>query len=180
MSGTEKLREAYMPSRRVRLASDVAGGCAALLLIGLLGAAFTWWGRSDFFDLASSSLAAIKIDTGFLVGPILILVALPLVLGRSRQLALKEHFKARLLVAALLWLIGLGLLIARVSTLDSTYTLEAGTYVSAGLMTLGFLSTLAMWPGDLAVVRIDRNGMVREVGGPTAAASPRSRSLTGP
>lgn len=89
-------------------------------------------------------------------------MALPLVLGRSRQLALKEHFKVRLLIAALLWLIGLGLLIARVSTLDSTYTLEAGTYVSAGPMVLGFLSTLAMWPGDLPVVRIDRNGMVRE------------------
>ena len=28
-------------------------------------------------------------------------------------------------------------------------------------MTLGLLATLAMWPGDLPVVKIDRNGMVR-------------------
>jgi hypothetical protein len=61
----------------------------------------------------------------------------------------------------LLWLISLGLPIARIATLDSTYTLEAGTYVSAGLMVMGLFSTLAMWPGDLPVVRIDRNGMVR-------------------
>jgi len=162
MDASGQLREAYVPSRRVRLASDVAGLCAALLLIGLLGAAFTWWGRSDLFDLASSSLEAIKIDTGFLVGPILILVALPLVVGRSRQLALTRYFRVRLLVAALLWLIGLGLLIARIASLDSNYTLEAGAYVSGGLMALGLLSTLAMWPGELPVVRIDRNGMVRE------------------
>src|SRR5690349_15978564 len=108
MDATGQLREAYVPSRRVRLASDVAGLCAALLLIGLLGAAFTWWGRSDLLDLASSSPEAIKIDTGFLVGPILILVALPLVVGRSRRLALTRYFRLRLLIATLLWLIGLG------------------------------------------------------------------------
>lgn len=90
-----------MPNRRVRLGSDVAGICAALLLIGLLGAAFTWWGRSSLFDLASNSRETIKIDTGFLVGPALILVALPLVLGRARQLALKRLFRTRLVIAAL-------------------------------------------------------------------------------
>ncbi len=51
-----QLREAYVPNRRVRLASDAAAVCAALLLIGLLGATFTWWGRSAHFDLASNSL----------------------------------------------------------------------------------------------------------------------------
>ena len=177
MHPTGQLREAYVPSRRVRLASDVAGLCAALLLIGLLGAAFTWWGRSDLFDLASSSLEAIKIDTGFLVGPALILVALPLVVGRARQLALRRYFKTRLVIAALLWLAGLGALLARMASLDSTYSPEVGFYVSGGLMLLGFVSTLAMWPGDLPVVKIDRNGLVRE---PTAVAAPRERSLTGP
>lgn len=174
MSG---LRDAFVPNRRVRLASDVAGTCAVLLLLGLLGAAFTWWGRSDLFDLASSSLEAIKIDTGFLAGPVLILVALPLVLGRRRQLALREHFKTRLAIAALLWVAGLVALLAKMASLDSSYSPEAGFYVSGGLMLLGFLSTLAMWPGDLPVVKIDRNGTVRE---PTAAAAPRARSLTGP
>lgn len=164
------LRDAYVPDRRVRLASDVAGICAALLLIGLLGTAFTWWGRSDLFDLASNSRESVKIDTGFLVGPILILVALPLVVGRARQVALTRFFKARLAVAALLWLIGLALLMGRAADLDGSYTLEAGFYVSAGLILLGFLATLAMWPHDLQIVRVDRKGMVRE---PTAAASPR-------
>lgn len=165
-----QLRDAYVPNRRVRLASDVAGLCAVLLLVGLLGAGFTWWGRSDLFDLASNSLEAIKIDTGFLVGPVLILVALPLVIGRARQVALKRYFRARLAVAALLWLAGIAILVAKVAGLDDSYELEAGTYVSAGLMVLGLLSTLAMWPGDLPVVKVDRKGMVRE---PTAAAAPR-------
>ena len=164
------LRDAYVPNRRVRLASDVAGICAALLLIGLLGTAFTWWGRSDLFDLASNSLEAVKIDTGFLVGPILILVALPLVVGRSRQVALTRLFKTRLTIAALLWLIGLGLLLGRVAGLDDSYSLEAGFYVSAGLILLGLLATVAMWPHGLPVVQVDRKGMVRE---PTVAASPR-------
>jgi undecaprenyl pyrophosphate phosphatase UppP len=177
VDSTEQLRDAYVPSTRVRLASDVAGLCAALLLFGLLGAAFTWWGRSDLFDLASSSLEAVKIDTGFLVGPILILVALPLVIGRSRQLALTRYFRTRLAVAALLWLAGLAILVAKIAGLDDSYSLEAGTYVSAGLMALGLVSTLAMWPGDLPVVKIDRNGMVRE---PTVAAAPRECSPTGP
>jgi hypothetical protein len=164
------LRDAYVPNRRVRLASDVAGICAALLLIGLLGTAFTWWGRSDLFDLASNSREAIKIDTGFLVGPILILVALPLVVGRARQVALARRFRTRLAVAALLWAIGLALLLGRVAGLDDSYELEAGFYVSAGLILLGLLATLAMWPRDLPVVQVDRKGMVRE---PTVAASPR-------
>jgi hypothetical protein len=164
------LRDAYVPNRRVRLASDVAGICAALLLIGLLGTAFTWWGRSDLFDLASNSREAIKIDTGFLVGPLMVLVALPLVLGRSRQVALTRLFRARLVVASVLWLIGLALLLGRVASLDSSYDLEAGFYVSAGLIVLGLVSTVAMWPHHLPVVRVDRKGMVRE---PTVAASPR-------
>jgi undecaprenyl pyrophosphate phosphatase UppP len=161
----------------MRLASDVATLCAALLLIGLLGATFTWWGRSALFDLASNSLETVKIDPGFLVGPALILIALPLVFGRSRQLALKRYFRARLMLAALLWVAGLIVLIAKVSGLDSSYDVEAGTYVSAGLLVTGFLSTLAMWPGDLPVVRVNGKGTVRE---PTAAAAPRERSLTGP
>jgi hypothetical protein len=170
------LRDAYVPNRRVRLASDVAGLCAVLLLVGLLGAAFTWWGRSDFFDLASSSLESIKIDIGFLVGPILILVALPLVVGRRRQLALKRLFRTRIMVAAVLWLVGLGLLLGRVLTLDSSYELKGGFYVSAVLLTVGTAATLAMWPGGLPVVQVDRNGVIRE---PTAVA-PRGRSPTGP
>jgi undecaprenyl pyrophosphate phosphatase UppP len=171
------MREAYAPNRRVRLASDVAGLCAVLLLVGLLGAAFTWWGRSALFDLAADSRGTVKIDPGFLVGPGLILIALPLVIGRARQLALKRFFRLRLVAAALLWIIGLAVLVAKVSGLDSSYDVEAGTYVSAGLMLLGLVSTLAMWPGDLPVVQVNHEGVVR---GPTAVAGPRERSPTGP
>ena len=171
-----QLREAYVPNRRVRLASDVAGICS-LLLLGLIGAAFTWWGRSSLFDLASNSREAVKIDTGFLVGPVLILVALPLVIGRARQVALKRLFRTRLLVAALLWTAGLAILLIRVNDLDPSYTVKGGTYTSAGLMLTGLLATLAMWPRNLRVVKVDRNGLVRE---PTAAAARRERSLTGP
>jgi|GEM_PF-654249 len=176
-SGEGQLRDAYVPNRRVRLASDVAGICAALLLIGLLGTAFTWWERSALFDLASNSREAVKIGAGFLVGPALILIVLPLVLGRARQLALRRWFRARLLLAALLWVAGLVTLVVKVTGLDSSYDLEAGTYVSAALLLLGLVSTLAMWPGDLPVVEVNRKGTVRE---PTAAAAPRERSPTGP
>lgn len=176
-SGEAQLRDAYVPNRRVRLASDIAGICAALLLVGLLGSALTWWGRSALFDLAASSGETVKIDPGFLVGPALILITLPLVLGRARQVALTHYFRARLAIAALLWLAGLVVLIVKVTGLDSGYEIEAGTYVSAGLLLLGFVSTLAMWPGDLPVVQVNRKGTVRE---PTVAAGPRERSPTGP
>lgn len=172
-----QLRDAYVPNRRVRLASDVAGICAGLLLVGLLGTALTWWGRSALFDLASTSHGTVKIGGGFLVGPALILITLPLVLGRARQVALTRYFKTRLVAAALLWAAGLVVLLARIAGLDSSYDLEAGAYVSAGLILLGLVSTLAMWPGDLPVVQVNRKGTVRE---PTAAAGPRERSPTGP
>jgi undecaprenyl pyrophosphate phosphatase UppP len=177
--GTQEgqLRDAYVPNRRVRLASDVAGICAALLLLGLLGTALTWWGRSALFDLASNSHETVKINGGFLVGPALILITLPLVLGRARQVALTRYFKTRLVVAALLWLAGLIVLLVRVAGLDSSYAIEAGTYVSAGLLLLGLASTLAMWPRDLPVVQVNRKGTVRD---PTVAAGPRERSPTGP
>lgn len=87
-----------MPNRRMRLASDLASICAALLLVGLLGTAFTWWGRSA-------------------------------------------------VVVAFLWAAGIVALIVKVAALDSSYAIEVGTYVSAGLMALGLAATLAMWPG---------------------------------
>ena len=162
------LREAYVPSLRVRLASDVAALCAVGLLIGLLGSGFTWWGRSDLFDLASTPLQTAKLGTGYLVGPVLILITLPLVLGRARQVALKRLFRARLLLATVLWIAGLAMLIAKVSGLDG-YTIEAGTYVAAGLLALGAVATLAMWPFGLRVVMVDRKGTVRGPAPPGSA-----------
>ena len=157
----ERLRPAYLPNRRVRLASDVAALCVVGLLVGLLGAAVTWWGRSDLFDLASEPRQVEKLGTGYFAGPVLILVTLPLVFGRARQVALKRWFRARLAAAALLWIIGILVLVDKVTGLDG-YTIEAGTYVVGGLLALGLLATLAMWPRGLGEVRVDREGHVRD------------------
>jgi hypothetical protein len=157
MEGSEQLREAYVPNRRVSLASDVAALCVVGLLIGLLGSGLSWWGRSALFDLASTPLQVVKLGLGYLAGPILILATTPLVFGRARQLALKRRFKFRLVLAALLWITGLAILIAKVSSLDG-YTIRAGAYVTGGLLVVGLLATLAMWPAGLRVVKIDRNG----------------------
>jgi hypothetical protein len=156
-----QLRDAYLPNRRVRLASDVASVCAAGLLIGLLGSGLTWWDRSALFDLAGTSREVVKLGTGYFVGPMLILVVLPLRFGRARQVGLKRLFRARLALATLLWSAGLGVLIHKVSGLDG-YTIEAGTYVTGGLIAVGLFATLAMWPAGLRVVMVDRAGLVRE------------------
>ena len=153
------LRDAYVPSLRVMLASDVAYLCAIGLLIGLLGTALTWWERSALFDLAENSLVTVKIGTGFLIGPVAILTALPLLLAHPGQVALTRYYRTRLLIAAVLWLTGLVILIAKVSALDG-YHLRAGTYVSAGLLIVGLLATLLMWPTGLEVVQVNRKGLI--------------------
>lgn len=154
-----ELREAYVPSWRVILASDVAYLCAIGLLIGLLGSGLTWWERSALFDLAENPLQTVKIGMGFLIGPIAILTALPLLLAHPGQVALTRWYRTRLLVAAVLWLTGLVILVAKVSALDG-YTLRAGTFVSAGLLVVGLASTLLMWPSGLKVVQVNKKGFV--------------------
>jgi hypothetical protein len=76
--------------------------------------------------------------------------------------ALTRYFRTRLVLASLLWLIGLGLLLGRIASLDGSYYLEAGFYVSAGLILIGLIATMAMWPRDLPVVKVDRKGQVRQ------------------
>jgi undecaprenyl pyrophosphate phosphatase UppP len=159
-----QLRDAYRPNRRVRLASDVASACIVVLLIGLLASGFTWDDRAALFDLAASELQVVKLGLGYLAGPILILICLPLIFGRARQVALKRLFRARILLAAALWIAGLLILIAKVSALDG-YTLQAGAYVTGGTLIVGLLATLSMWPTGLSVVKIDRAGAVREASG---------------
>ncbi len=156
-----QLRDAYLPNRRVRFASDVASCCAIGILIGLLASGATWDGRAALFDLASSNLQAVKLGMGYLAGPLLILIALPLVLGRSRQVALKRRFRARLVLVALLWIAGLAVLLDKVSGLGDAYTVEAGAYVTGAFLVVGLLATLAMWPAGLRQVRVDRAGLVR-------------------
>jgi len=155
------LRKAYRPDRRVRIASDVAAFCAVGLLIGVLGSAVTWWDRSPLFDLAESSLQAIKLGTGYLFGPIAILIALPLVFSRRRQVALQRWYRARLLIAAVFWICGGVVLVDKVSGLDDSFTLQPGAYIAAALIVVGFLATLAMWPRGLREVEVDHAGRVQ-------------------
>lgn len=157
-----ELRDAYVPTLRVRLGSDVASLCAAGLLIGLLGSALTWWDRSALFDLAESSLQTVKIGTGFLIGPVAILAAMPLVLARPGQVALTRFYRTRILLTAALWIAGLVILVAKVSALDG-YTLRGGTFVSGGLLIVGLIATLTMWPSGLEVVSVNRKGLVRRM-----------------
>jgi hypothetical protein len=170
VSELAQLREAYVPNRRVKLGSDVAALCAVGLLVGLLGSGLTWWDRSALFDLAGNSLQVVKLGLGYLAGPMLILIAMPLVFGWGRQLALKRHYKERVVLACVLWLAGLVILVAKVTTLDG-YTIKAGTYVTGGLLVVGMLATAAMWPSGLATAKVDRKGMIREQSRVGASAS---------
>lgn len=160
------LRRAYRPNRRVRLASDVAALCAVGLLLGVLGSALTWWDRSALFDLAESPLQVVKLGTGYLFGPIAILIALPLVFGQRRQLALRRWFRARLLLAALLWVAGFAVLADEVLGLGDGYSLTAGAYIAAALLVVGLGATIAMWPTGLPEVELDHAGREHDLPAP--------------
>ncbi len=161
-STTANVRRAYQPNDRVRLASDVATLCAVGLLIGVLGSAVTWWDRSALFDLAESSRQVVKLGPGYLFGPLAILVALPLVFGRRRQVALQRWYRSRIALACLLWVSGLVVLVDKVSGLDSGYAVQPGAYIAAVLILVGLAATLAMWPSGLRKVEVDPAGRVRE------------------
>jgi len=153
-----KAREVYLASARVYWASVAAQVCAAGLTIGVLGSIFTWDEHSALFDLANSPHGASKPELGYLFGPALILIALPLVRHREPHVAYVRYYRLRLAAAAVFWLLGLGLLLGHLAGLDSEYTLQAGAYVATALMVGGLLATLAMWPAGLATGLFDRRG----------------------
>jgi hypothetical protein len=159
-----KSREVYLTGTRLFVASIVARLCAAGLFIGVLGAAFTWGKHSAIFDLANSPHGTAKAELGYLFGPALILILLPLVRRREPHVAYTSRYRARLAAAALLWVVGLALLLNHLTGLSSEYTLQAGAYVATALMTLGLLATLAMWPANLRTAHFDRRGSVVEGG----------------
>lgn len=156
------VRRAYQPNDRVRIASDVATLCSVGLLIGVLGSAVTWWDRSALFDLAQSSRQVVKLGPGYLLGPLAILVALPLVFGRRRQVALHRWYRSRLVLACLLWASGLVVLVDKVSGLEPGYTVQPGAFIAAALIMVGLAATLMMWPSGLRKVEVDPAGRVRE------------------
>ncbi|HWP32202.1 MAG TPA: hypothetical protein VNL97_00495 [Solirubrobacterales bacterium] len=155
-----KTREVYLASARVYFASLVAQVCAAGLTIGVIGSIVTWDERSTLFDLANSPHGISKPELGFLVGPALILLALPLVRHREPHVAYASRYRLRLGIAALLWVAGLTVLLVHLAGLNSEYTLQAGAYVATALLVVGLLATLAMWPAGLATGLFDRRGEV--------------------
>jgi hypothetical protein len=155
-----KAREVYLATPRVYVAGIVAQVCAAGLFIGVLGAVFTWGKSSALFDLAGSPHGIANPELGFLLGPALILIALPNVRHRTPHVSYTRRYRARLLAAAALWAVGLVLLLAHLAGLDSEYTLKAGAYVAVPLIAVGLLATLAMWPAGLPTGLFDRRGGV--------------------
>jgi hypothetical protein len=153
-------REVYLAGVRVYLASLLAQFCAAGLMVGVIGSILTWDERSTLFDLANSPHGISKPELGYLFGPALILLALPLVRHREPHVAYTNRYRLRLGIAALLWLVGLVLLLVHLAGLDSEYTLQAGAYVATALLVAGLLATLAMWPAGLATGLFDRRGEV--------------------
>jgi len=156
-----KAREVYLATTRVYAACLVAQLCAAGCFVGVLGAVLTWDETSALFDLANGPHGIAKPELGFLAGPALILILLPLVRHRAPHAAYVRRYRARLLAAATLWLAGLVLLVSHLSGLGSEYTLQAGAYVALPLLAVGLLATLTMWPAGLRTGLIDRRGEVR-------------------
>jgi len=154
-------REVYLASARVFVAGIVAQLCAAGCFVGVLGAIFTWDEHSALFDFANSAHGISKPELGFLFGPALILVLLPVVRRRGRHVAYTRRYRARVAAAAALWLVGLVVLLAHLAGLDSEYSLQAGAYVGTTLISAGLIATLAMWPAGLRTGAIDRRGAVR-------------------
>jgi hypothetical protein len=155
-----KSREVYLAGTRVYLACIVAQVCAAGLFVGVLGSIFTWDHHSAVFDLANSPHGISKPELGYLFGPALILIALPLVRRRKPRVAYVSHYRARLGAALALWAIGLVLLLSHLAGLDDEYTLQAGAYVATALISIGLVATLAMWPTGLDTALFDRRGGV--------------------
>jgi hypothetical protein len=155
-----KAREVYLATTRVYVASIVAQVCAAGLFVGVLGSVFTWDESSAVFDLANSPHGISKPELGYLFGPALILIALPLVRHRQPRVAYTSRYRTRLAIALGLWIVGLVLLLAHLAGLDGEYTFRAGAYVASALMAVGLLATLAMWPAGLRTGLFDRRGGV--------------------
>jgi hypothetical protein len=159
-----KSREVYLADTRVYVASIVAQVCAACLFAGVLGAIFTWNHHSAVFDFANSPHGTAKAELGYLFGPALILVLLPLVRHRQPHVAYSGRYRARLAAAALLWAVGLALLLKHLAGLSGDYTLQFGAYVAPALIAVGLLATLAMWPLGLETGLFDRRGRIDPTG----------------
>lgn len=163
-------REAFLVNARVRTAKLVGSVTAVALTLGLIGGLATLHHKS-IFDLASSFSKVYKPGFGYIFGPLLIFAAWPK-LRKSQAIgyAYAKHYRARIVVATLLWVAGLVALIAGVSGLSAAYTVKTGTYVAATLLSIGLIATLAMWPRGLTKIHVTGDTVVPEQlpEGPTA------------
>jgi hypothetical protein len=157
-----KLHEAFVMDARARAAKLLGSLCAVGLFAGLVGGVATLHEKS-IFDLASSSTEVFKPGFGYLIGPALIALVLPrLRRGPAGSVSYRRWYRARLVIAALLWAAGLVVLIAGVADLEDAYEIKTGTYVAGSLIAVGLLSTLTLWPAGLRVVLVDKAGNIPE------------------
>jgi len=159
-TSAEQTREVYLAGTRIYLASVVAQVCAALLFVGVIGAIVTWGKHSAIFDFANSPHGTSKAELGYLFGPALILILLPLIRRRPPHVAYTRRYRERLAAAVLLWIVGLALLLDHLAGLDSEYSLQLGAYVAPALIVGGLVASLAMWPLGLSTGQLDRRGDV--------------------
>lgn len=180
--GSGKVRDAYLAGTRLRVAAIVARIAAFLLFAGFLGSLFTWGKEHSIFEMASNSVETARPGVGYVVGPLLIVLLVPLVrrmplarTGENPWLAYKSAFRVRIAIVTLLYFAGIVALAVSVVQLDPSYAIKAGTYAAAALLSAGLVATLAMWPAGLPTIRVDRGGRVpantpREGGEPEGEA----------
>ena len=155
-----KIHDAYVANARIRGAGIIARLCAAFLFAGFVGSLATWGKQNSIFEMASTNTETYRPGPGYVVGPALILLLLPLVRKINPGFAYKRLYRARVVIAALLFATGLAVLAVNLTQLDPGYTTKAGTYIAAALLTVGMVAATTMWPAGLASVRVDRAGRV--------------------
>ena len=156
------IREAFILDARVLAARFIGSLAVVGTFMGLIGGVATL-NEKSIFDLASSTFQVYKPGWGYLAGPLLIAALWP----RQRKagsvsFAYAHHYRPRIAIAAALWIVGMIVLAVSVGGLSEAYTIETGTYVAAGLLTVGLLATLAMWPSGLRLVHVDQAGQFQE------------------
>ena len=164
-----KLREAYVADARIRVAGALGRISAFLLFAGFVGSIATWGKQNSIFEMASTHTETYRPGLGYIAGPLLILLVLPIVRGRLR-FAPRRLYRARVVSAALLFVAGLVVLAVNLGQLDPGYQTRPGTYIAASLLVIGLLATVAMWPAGLDVIRVDKSGNVE--GAPPPPAPP--------
>jgi hypothetical protein len=163
----QKIHDAYLANSRLRVGGIIARITAFFLIAGFLGSLGTWGKEHSIFEMASNRIETARPGIGYVAGPLLILIILPLVrrrvlarTGEDHWFAYKRLYRARVVVAALLFFAGLVVLAVNLGQLESDYVVRTGTYVAASLLSVGLAATLAMWPAGLPEVRLDKGGRI--------------------